>query len=84
MSITALLHKKEQLAQELRNVEKQIFDLEGSYLEENASSGNVLKGWEGYLTAPNRSLQSTLRKSVKDSDRIFSLSSLTSPQVNAF
>jgi hypothetical protein len=43
----------------LKNLERQIFELETRYLEETVNSGwfksfnmyvgNILKGWEGYL-----------------------------------
>jgi hypothetical protein len=34
------------LKAELHNIERQIFDLEGSYLEETLATGNVLRGWD--------------------------------------
>jgi chromatin modification-related protein EAF6 len=43
MSVSALLHRKEQIEQDLRNVEKQIYDLEGSYLEDTCGHGNILQ-----------------------------------------
>ena len=120
MSVSALLHRKEQLEQDLRNVEKQIYDLEGSYLEETGNYGNILQvcerfdrkpkahackttgkriyhyhsskicarvyvcsqGWSGFMAIHPKNYQSAPKR-VKESDRAFSLSSVTSPQVQA-
>lgn len=79
MSVSALLHRKEQLEQDLRNVEKQIYDLEGSYLEETGNYGNILQGWSGFMAIHPKNYQSAPKR-VKESDRAFSLSSVTSPQ----
>lgn len=38
--------KRRRLKAELHNIERQIFDLEGSYLEETLATGNVLRGWD--------------------------------------
>jgi len=38
------------LKKELHNIERQIYDLEKSYLEETANTGNILIGWEVALT----------------------------------
>uniref|UniRef100_A0A7S4NZW5 Chromatin modification-related protein MEAF6 n=1 Tax=Paramoeba aestuarina TaxID=180227 RepID=A0A7S4NZW5_9EUKA len=72
-----LLEKKNQIEKSLENLEKQIFALETSYLEDTNHVGNLVRGWDGYLSR-GRSNNAGQRKRLKDSDRLFSLSSVTS------
>ncbi|CAD8155501.1 unnamed protein product [Paramecium octaurelia] len=53
------------------------------YLEETGHLGNVIKGWEGYLSMKNSKLGVNLQRKDKlnPNDRIFSQSSKTSPFV---
>ena len=81
-TLEGLLEKKLELEQELAQLERQIFDLEGSYLEESTQFGNVLKGWEGFLNAAQLK-NSGVKRAVKDGERMFSLSSVTSPLSSA-
>jgi Histone acetyltransferase subunit NuA4. len=91
-----IIDKKAALEAELRTLEKQIYDLETNYIEETQNtgfsiikwivtfSGNIIKGWEGFLS--NKNTKSTLLTGFKKikcnpNDRIFSLSSCTSPAV---
>lgn len=86
---------KRELEEKLGRVERQIFDIEASYLEETWSYGNVVRGWDGFV---KRELKSddpglsvtrsvafgggsnpTRFRKMKDSDRIFSKSSVTAP-----
>ncbi|KAK6935054.1 Chromatin modification-related protein Eaf6 [Dillenia turbinata] len=68
--LVSLMSKREKLQEELRSVEKQVYELETSYLQDSNYFGNVLKGC-------------SLKRSRKlqPEDRIFSLSSVTSPLV---
>ncbi|CAD8067300.1 unnamed protein product [Paramecium sonneborni] len=75
-----LVEKKGILENELKNLEKSIFDEETKYLEETGHFGNVIKGWEGYLNMKNIKLNGNMQKKgkINQQDRIFSQSSKTS------
>jgi len=78
----SLTQQKMDLEARIAQLEHQIYNLERSYLEITADSGNVLRGWTDYLTAgPLRSKQAQHARKHKfsESDRLFSLSSVTSP-----
>ncbi len=53
----------------------QIFDLETTYLEETKEFGNVFTGWEAYLSSE----KFKIRKTIQNEERLFSLSSISSP-----
>ncbi len=61
-------------------LEKQIYALEGSYLQDTRSLGNILTGWDSYLSSRGSGALKRPMK-FKDSDRLFSLSSVTSVKV---
>ncbi|KAJ6998112.1 hypothetical protein NC653_014344 [Populus alba x Populus x berolinensis] len=46
-----LLNKRAKLHEELRVIERQVYDLETSYLQDPGQCGNVLKGFEGFLSS---------------------------------
>ncbi|KAJ0796719.1 hypothetical protein HanPI659440_Chr04g0165551 [Helianthus annuus] len=55
--------------------------METAYLQDPSQCGNVLKGYEGFLSASkSTSLYKRTRK-FQPEDRLFSLSSVTSPAV---
>merc|ERR1712048_1449693 len=78
--IHELVKRKRDVDEKLLSLEKQIYELEGAYLTETQKTGNCLKGWENYLHAAREPKDRVAKKpNVKDSDRVFSLSSVTSP-----
>lgn len=67
--------RRKELRKELSMIEKQIYDLETTYLDETREFGNVFSGWKLYLSAE----KIKPRKAVLNEERLFSLSSVTSP-----
>lgn len=85
LTLEQLENKKQQLQTELVNVERLIYDLEESYLEDTTSYGNVIRGWDTYSTnkSTNKPLITPIRKhKVSYKDRLFSHSSTTTPDIN--
>lgn len=77
-----LLEKRQRIEEELIKLEQQIHKLEMSYLEETWAFGNVLKGFDGYLSNRSRPSSSQFKKTrFKETDRLFSYSSYTSAKV---
>ncbi|KAG6668640.1 hypothetical protein CIPAW_01G185000 [Carya illinoinensis] len=77
--LQSLLSKREKLQEELRNIEKQVYELETSYLHDSSHFGHVLKGFEGFLSSSKNTTNLKRSRKFQPEDRLFSLSSVTSP-----
>jgi hypothetical protein len=79
-----LLERKAYVDGQLAQMEAQLYDLEGAYLEETATTGNVVTGFHGYLAgggAPVGRPPANRKPRFKETDRIFSRSSATYERV---
>uniref|UniRef100_A0A7S2XBB0 Chromatin modification-related protein MEAF6 n=1 Tax=Lotharella oceanica TaxID=641309 RepID=A0A7S2XBB0_9EUKA len=76
----ALLQRRAQIEEDLKNVERQIFDLEENYICDTNHYGNVIKGWEGYNNAKPKQMHAIRKTKINEKDRIFSESSTTAPK----
>jgi chromatin modification-related protein EAF6 len=76
--LAELLRRKKEIDRHLSNLETQIYNYEGSYLEDTQQTGNIVRGLEGYFLSRSEKKKMPL----KDSDRIFSRSSATFAKVN--
>lgn len=79
-ALIELVRQRSDLTDQLATLERQIYNFEGSYLEETAAYGNIVRGWDRYSTHTlNRTAQVKRERKIKDTDRLFSKSSITSP-----
>lgn len=79
-TLRSTLEKKRKLDEQLAAIEDQIFKAEGSYLEETASSGNIVRGFDGWVKGVQvggRAADDRRRGRVRDDDRVFSRSSVS-------
>ncbi|URE46014.1 Chromatin modification-related protein [Musa troglodytarum] len=77
--LSALVSKRDNLQDELRVIERQIYDLETTYLQDSNQNGSVLKGFEGFLSSSKSTANLKRSRRFQPEDRLFSLSSITSP-----
>ncbi|KAF6003530.1 hypothetical protein F1559_001887 [Cyanidiococcus yangmingshanensis] len=84
--IKTLERGKKELEEKLARIERQIYDMETSYLEDTWAQGNIARGWDNTLRKGSRHLDGTTAGSrgssaqmsrprkMQDIDRIFSRS----------
>ncbi|KAN0041746.1 hypothetical protein ACTFIV_004292 [Dictyostelium citrinum] len=73
VEIEELMSEKKNIENKLASLEKQIYALEGRYLEDTHHVGNVIRGFDSYISGSG-----ALKKlRWKESDRLFSTSSST-------
>ncbi|KAE8679639.1 putative inorganic phosphate transporter 1-7-like [Hibiscus syriacus] len=77
--LASLLNRRAKLQEELRNIERQVYDMETSYLQDPSQCGHVLKGFEGFLSSSKNTALLKRSRKFQPEDRLFSLSSVTSP-----
>jgi len=69
--------RKQKLEEELKLVEKQVYELESAYLTEHAQCGSVLKGFDSFLMSSKSGSNQKRSRTFKPEERLFSLSSVT-------
>eukprot|EP01016_Furgasonia_blochmanni_P027240 TRINITY_DN2876_c0_g1_i16.p1 TRINITY_DN2876_c0_g1~~TRINITY_DN2876_c0_g1_i16.p1 ORF type:complete len:125 (+),score=31.44 TRINITY_DN2876_c0_g1_i16:252-626(+) len=82
MSLQEIADKRKHLENEILQLEKQIYDLETNLCYGDNMSGNIIKGFESYLSnknAKNQLYNNFKKQKCNPNERIFSLSSVTSP-----
>ncbi|KAL8434550.1 hypothetical protein Efla_000066 [Eimeria flavescens] len=76
-----MLKLQEKLESDVSLLENKIYEMEGNYLAATADAGNMLRGWEGYIssaTKTRRPAAKTAGGMSSNQERLFSLTSTTS------
>uniref|UniRef100_A0A0D9VK06 Chromatin modification-related protein MEAF6 n=1 Tax=Leersia perrieri TaxID=77586 RepID=A0A0D9VK06_9ORYZ len=80
--LSALMSKRAKLQEELRSIERQVYEMETTYLQESNQFGSVLKGFESFLSSSKNTSNLKRSRKFQADERLFSLSSVTSPAVD--
>src|SRR5436305_1064065 len=74
--LSELETRRQQLAESLRQTERAIYDLEDSYIRDTSYYGNVIKGWDGYITvrlnkSSHHSINQAKKMKIINKERLF-------------
>ena len=73
-----LVKRRSEVHENLSSIENQIYKLETDYLQCTAVYGNIIKGWDPEFVNTKRSIIGQKPRKLRESDRMFSSSSVTS------
>ncbi|XP_022588580.2 chromatin modification-related protein MEAF6 [Cyclospora cayetanensis] len=76
-----MLKLHEKLESDVLLLENKIYEMEGNYLAATADVGNMIKGWEGYISSATKTRRPAAKaagSASSNQERLFSLTSTTS------